>query len=167
MIDELDELEELEDFDLPPISYEVWVLGHTRFDVLTNFEFLVGSFTNPDAAVDRAKNLTVPDITKENDIPDGVSYFSIEVETVAADTNAGTIYKRCLENTKPAVDLWIKETDYELTEEGNLRIVCSKIKPFKVGDYLNISISSRPETEPILLRVMLKVADSITCEFID
>ena len=163
----IDELDELEDFDLPPVSYEVWALSYDRFDKLIPSEFLVGSFTNPDTAVDRAKTLTVPDIAKEKDIPDEVSYFSIEVETAVADTNAGTIYKRCLENKKPIVDLWIKETDYELTEEGNLRIVCSKIKSFKVGDYLNISISGRPEAEPILLRVMLKEADSIICEFID
>ena len=162
----MQDIDELEDFDIPPASYEVWTLGYNRFDV-ANFEYLVGSFTNPDAAVDRAKALTVLDITKENDIPDEVSYFSIEVETVVADTNAGTIYKRCLENTKPTVDIWIKETDYELTEEGNLRIACPKIKPFEVGDYLNIKLSGRPDAEPILLRIILKEAGSITCEFID
>lgn len=163
----IDELDELEDFDLPPVSYEVWALGYDRFDKLTPSEFLIGSFINPDAAIDRAKNLTVLDITKEYNVQDEVSYFSIEVETVTAGLNAGTIYRSCLENTKPAVDLWIKETDYELTEEGNLRITCSKIKPFKVGDYLNISISGRSEAEPILLRVIFKEADSIICEFID
>lgn len=162
----IEDLDELDDFDIPPASYEVWVLGYTRFDTV-NFEFLVGSFTNPDTAVDIAKTLTVPDIAKEKDIPDEVSYFSIEVETAVADTNAGTIYKRCLENKKPTVDLWIKETDYELTEEGSLRIVCSKIKSFKVGDYLNISISGRPEAEPILLKVILKEDNFIICEFID
>ncbi len=163
----MQDIDELEDFDIPPASYEVWVLGYTRFDILTNFEYLVGSFTNPDAAVDRAKTLIAQDIVKENIVPDEISYFNIEVETVVADSNVGTIYRRHLENTKPAVDLWINETDYELTEEGNLRIVCPKIKPLKAGDYLNIKISGRPDTEPISLRVMLKDADSITCEFID
>ena len=161
----MQDIDELEDFDIPPASYEVWVLGYDRFDRLTPFEYLVGSFANPDAAIDRARALVVSDL--EKDIPVEVSYFSIEVETVVAGLNAGTIYRRYLENTKPTIDLWINETDYELTEEGNLRIACPKIKPFKVGDYLSISISGRPEAEPVLLRVMLKEADSIICEFID
>jgi hypothetical protein len=160
----IDELEELEDFDIPPASYEVWVLGYNRFDI-ANFEYLVGSFTNPDAAIDRARTLMVPDIDK--DIPDEVSYFSIEVETVVAESNAGTIYRRHLENAKPTVDIWIKETDYELTEEGNLRIVGYKAKAFKAGDYLRARISYKPEAEPILLKVIFKEDNFIVCEFID
>lgn len=161
----IDELDELEDFDLPPVSYEVWTLGYDRFDILTPFEYLMGSFTNPDAAVDRARTLAVPDL--EEKIPDEVSYFSIEVETVAAGLNAGTIYRRHLENTKPVADLWIKETDYELTEEGNLKITGSKIKHLKTGYYINMSISGRPEAEPILLKVIYKEDNFIVCEFID
>ena len=161
----MQDIDELEDFDIPPVSYEVWVLGYDRFDRLTPFEYLVGSFNNPDAAVNRARTLVIPDL--EEEVPDEVSYFSIEVETITAGLPVGTIYKRYLENTKPTVDLWINETDYELTEEGNLKITGSKIKSFKTGYYINISISGRPEAEPILLRVMLKEADSITCEFID
>lgn len=159
-----DELDELEDFDIPPVSFEVWVLGYNRFDI-ANFEYLIGSFTNPDAAVDRASTLTVPDIDIE--IPDEVSYFNIEVETVADGLNAGTVYRRQLENTKPAVDLWINETDYDLTEEGNLKITCPKIKSFKIGYYINMSISGKPETKPILLKVIVKEDNFIICEFID
>jgi hypothetical protein len=162
---DIDELDELEDFDLPPANYEVWVLGYDRFDQLTSFEYLVGSFTNPDAAIDRARTLAVPDLEKE--VPDEVTYFSIEVETIAVGLNAGTIYKRHLENTKPTVDLWIEETDYELTEEGNLKVTGSKIKSLKPGYYINISISGRPEAEPILLKVILKEDNFIICEFID
>lgn len=161
----MQDIDELEDFDIPPASYEVWVLGYDRFDRLTSFEYLVGSFSNPDAAVDRARALAVPDLEKE--VPDEVSYFSIEVETVVAGLNAGTIYRRHLENTKPTMDLWIQETDYELTEEGNLKIVVSKVKSFKTGYYINMSISGRPEAEPILLKVILKEDNFIICEFID
>jgi hypothetical protein len=137
----------------------------------SGFELLVGSFTNPDAAVDRAKALTVPDIAKENDIQDEVSYFSIEVETavvLSSDevSNVGTIYRRSLENTKPAVDIHIKDTDYDLTETGNLRIICDIAKRFEIGDYLNVSIIGR-ETPAVLLKVFEKDPWSITCEFID
>lgn len=162
---DINELDELEDFNLPPVSYEVWILGYDRFDRLTPFEYLVGSFANPDAAVDRAAVITVPDL--ENKIPDEVSYFSIEVETVVAGLNAGTIYRRHLENTKPTVDLWINETDYELTEEGNLKITGSKIKSLKAGYYISMSISGRPGAEPILLKVILREDNFIICEFID
>ncbi len=162
---DIDELEELEDFEIPPVNYEVWALGYDRFDRLTSFEYLVGSFTNPDAAADRARTLAVQDLEKE--VPDGVSYFSIEVETVVAGLPAGTIYKRHLENAKLTADLWINETDYELTEEGNLKIIGSKIKAIKPGYYINISISGRPEAEPILLKVLLKEDNFIICEFID
>jgi hypothetical protein len=161
---DIDELEELEDFEIPQASYEAWVLGYDRFDRI-NFEYLVGSFDNPDAAVDRASTLAVPD--PERDVPDEVSYFSIEVETVVAGLNAGTIYRRHLENTKPTIDLLINETDYELTEEGNLKIIGSKIKELKPGYYINMSISGRPGAEPILLKVMLKEDNFIICEFID
>jgi hypothetical protein len=161
----MQDIDELEDFDIMPASYEVWVLGYDRFDQLTAFEYLVGSFTNPDAAVDRARTLATTDLEKE--VPDGVSYFSIEVETVAAGLPTGTIYKRHLENTKPTVDLWINETDYELTEEGNLKITGSKIKSLKAGYYINISISGRPGAEPILLKVILREDNFIICEFID
>lgn len=165
------DIDELEDFDIPPASYEVWVLGYDRFDMPTGFELLVGSFTNPDAAVDRAKALMVPDIAKENDIQDEVSYFSIEVETavvLSSDevSNVGTIYRRSLENTKPAVDIHIKDTDYDLTETGNLRIICDIAKRFEIGDYLNVSIIGR-ETPAVLLKVFEKDPWSITCEFID
>ena len=161
----MQDIDELEDFEIPPVSYEVWVLGYDRFDQLTSFEYLVGSFTNPDAAIDRVRTLVIPDL--EKDVPDEVSYFSIEVETVAAGLPAGTIYKRHLENAKLAVDLWINETDYELTEEGNLKITGSKIKSLKPGYYINISISGRPGAEPILLKVLLKEDNFIICEFID
>ena len=161
----IDELDELDDFEIPPVSYEVWILGYNRFDVLTSFEYLVGSFTNPDAAVDRAKTLSVPELDEK--IPDEVSYFSIEVETVTAGLNAGTIYRRHLENTKPTIDIWIKETEYELTEEGNIKITGSNIKSFKTDYYINMSISGKPEAEPILLKVIYKEDNFIVCEFID
>jgi hypothetical protein len=161
----IDELDEFDDFEIPPVSYEVWILGYNRFDVLTSFEYLVGSFTNPDAAVDRAKTLSVPELDEK--IPDEVSYFSIEVETVAAGLNAGTIYRRHLENTKPTIDIWIKETEYELTEEGNIKITGSNIKSFKTGYYINMSISGKPEAESILLKVIYKEDNFIVCEFID
>jgi hypothetical protein len=161
----MQDIDELEDFDIPPVSYEVWILGYDRFDMLTPFEYLVGSFINPDAAVERAKTVGVPDLEKE--IPDEVSYFSVEVETIAAGLPAGTIYRMHLENTKPVVDIWIKEIDYELTEEGNLRIASYKAKAFNAGDYLRARISYKPDAEPILLKVILKEDNFIICEFID
>ena len=160
----MQDIDELEDFNIQPASYEVWVLGYNRFDLPTGFELLTGSFDNPGTAVELAKVLSTADITTRSSVSNDVSYFSIEVETVVFDQNAGTIYKRYLENTKQAVDVKIAEDDYELTEDGNLKLNNSS---FDVGNFINMSIANKTDTKPILLKVIYKEADYIICEFID
>lgn len=167
----MQDIDELDDFDLPSVSYEVWVLGYDRFDVLTNFETLICSFADPDEAVERAEHLSLTDITTAGVVPDTVSYFVIEVETVVpvfidGISNVGTIYRRLLENTKPAFDICVNEADYELTTTGDLRITDIE-KNYKVGDYLHLMIKERLGTPPILLRVIQEETASIICEFID
>lgn len=164
----IEDLDELDDFEISPASYEVWILGYTRFDTLTAFEYLVGGFDNPDAAIDRAKSFTIsslPELNKE--LSSEVAYFSIEVETVVDGLNSGTIYKRCLENIHPPINLWISENAYELTEAGNLRIKHKECNKVNVGSYINLNISERPTEDSISLKVIMKDSCSITCEFID
>jgi hypothetical protein len=91
------------------VFYAVWALGYNKNNDVTDDEVLLGEFTDPDAAVEFAKDATLAQINEmgfgEPD-PDTV-YFSIEVETVIGDPddedggtiNIGTIYKR---------DLWLE-----------------------------------------------------------
>ena len=168
MNDELEDLKELDDFEISPASYEVWVIGYTRFDIPTTFEYLVGSFINPDAAVDRAKSFTLSSLPElDNEVSNKIAYFSIEVETVVIGSNAGTIYKRSLENKPLSVNVWIHETDYVLTDDGNIKIKTIKGDSFNIGSYLALSISEKPMIEPISVKVLTKDTTSITCEFVD
>ena len=88
--------------------YAIWALGYNKNNEITSDEVLVGEYTNPDAAVEQAEQVTIEQINElgygEHD--SDTIYFSIEVETVVGDPdsedggtmNIGTIYRR---------DLWI------------------------------------------------------------
>lgn len=102
-------VEDIEDIpEDTEVFYAVWALGHSTEDGCTDDEILVGEFTDPNEAVACAEKTTIEQINElgfgEPD-PD-TAYFSIEVETVIADSddedggtmNIGTIYSR---------DLWI------------------------------------------------------------
>ena len=104
-------VEDLDDIpDETEVFYAVWALGHDKNSDPTDDEVLVGEFTDPDAAVECARNITIDQVNEfgfgepcENTI-----YFSVEVETVIGDPddedggtmNIGTVYTR---------DLWLDE----------------------------------------------------------
>jgi hypothetical protein len=105
--------EDLEDFDdCAPVTYEVWTIGYNEADVVNGTDMLIGEFDDPDEAIKCATNLTLADIIHQAAEEDNgkeptthTSYISIEVETVVADDdegtmNIGTIYRRdiCLED---------------------------------------------------------------------
>ena len=114
--------EDIEDFDEnTEVTYEVWAIGYDADKNITDTEMLIGEFDNPDAAVEKAKNLSLADIVQQaSEEYDGteptadVAYISVEVETVVADEadddlmNIGTIYQR---------ELWI---DGEYGSEENV-----------------------------------------------
>lgn len=167
------------------VLYAVWALGYNKDDDITDTEVLVGEFTNPDEAVACAENLTIKAIDElgyEKPDPD-TAYFSVEVETVVGDPddedggtmNIGTIYKRdlwidgeygsedCLEEMLDElveVDpiIAITAEDYELLEDGALKVRCDLLKGFNKNDYLRLQFVGEPESVPVLTyKIMSKV----------
>lgn len=106
-----DIVEDLDDIpDETEVFYSVWALGHDKNNDPTDDEVLVGEFTDPDAAVEYARNLTLEQV---NELGFGepccdTVFFTVEVETVIGDPededggtmNLGTVYAR---------DLWLDE----------------------------------------------------------
>jgi hypothetical protein len=167
------------------VLYAVWALGYNKDDDITDTEVLVGEFTNPDEAVACAENLTIKAIDELGyEKPDNdTAYFSVEVETVVGDPddedggtmNIGTIYKRdlwidgeygsedCLEEMLDElveVDpiIAITAEDYELLEDGALKVRCDLLKGFNKNDYLRLQFVGEPESVPVLTyKIMSKV----------
>lgn len=168
----------VEDIDDIPedaeVDYEVWALGYDENDEPTDDEVLVGEFTDPDEAIKLAKKITIEQV-KELGFgePDAnTTYFSIEVETVVVDPddkeggtmNIGTIYKKDLlidnecsseEAVDPVVEL--KNTDFTITEEGELKISCELLKDFNKNDYVRFRFLNEAETGTFLYKIMSKV----------
>ena len=103
IVEDLDDLpEETEVF------YAVWALGHDKNNDPTDDEVLVGEFTDPDAAVEYARNITLEQVHEFGfgEPCANTVYFSVEVETVVGDPydedggtlNLGTVYTQ---------DLWL------------------------------------------------------------
>ena len=105
----------VEDIDEIPedseVTYEVWALGQDEDGACTGSELLIGEFSDPDEAVECAKNFELTDFTglinfehEAETFFDRVACFSIEVETVVEDIdgsmNIGTIYRKdlCLDS---------------------------------------------------------------------
>jgi hypothetical protein len=159
------------------VLYAVWALGYNKDDDITDTEVLVGEFTNPDEAVACAENLTIKAIDELGyEKPDNdTAYFSVEVETVVGDPddedggtmNIGTVYQRnlwidgeygsedCLEEMLDElveVDpiIAITAEDYELLEDGALKVHCDLLKGFNKNDYLRLQFVGEPESVPVL-----------------
>jgi hypothetical protein len=167
------------------VLYAVWALGYNKDDDITDTEVLVGEFTNPDEAVACAENLTIKAIDELGyEKPDNdTAYFSVEVETVVGDPddedggtmNIGTVYQRnlwidgeygsedCLEEMLDElveVDpiIAITAEDYELLEDGALKVRCDLLKGFNKNDYLRLQFVGEPESVPVLTyKIMSKV----------
>ena len=164
-------LDDLEDFEIPEISYEIWAIGYDRKEVQTGFELLLGSFVDPDKAIEAAKNIVLSDILSSAGAA-GCYYFKVEVETTVnvdqdETTSVGTVYRRSIENTNPVVSTQLHYSDYELTEAGDLILKRSHVGELECGDYLSIVTGDDNETATILLKVKEKLDNSLICEFID
>ena len=143
--------EDVEDFDADtPVVYEVWALGYGENDMVTDAEMLIEEFTDPDLAIEKAKQLTLADIVyqaeDECDAEDlqVIKRISIEVETVIPDAedeegtiNIGTIFRKDILDIsaedlpiepEPYVDLYTK--DYEILEDGMLKVRYEVLKEF-------------------------------------
>jgi hypothetical protein len=184
--------EDLEDFDEESkVTYEVWALGYDSNDKITDAEMLLGEFSDPDQAVEKAKETTIADVVHKaaeedanNDLEVDVVRLSIEVETVVDDgeegtMNVGTIYKRelwidgeygdedCVEenDVDPIVDITAK--DYTLDEDGNLTISCEVLKNYNKNDYVRIHFVDEAESGSFTYKIISKTtANKFVCEFI-
>lgn len=162
------------------VTYAVFALGYTEDDDCTDDEVLVGEFENPDEALACAEKVTLEMINElgfENPDPD-TAYFSIEVETVVPDLddedggtmNLGSLYTRELwidgdygdeedidfeENSDPVVEL--HTADFEITEDGLLKVSCNKLKDFNKNDLVRVLFIDEAETSPFLYKIISKV----------
>lgn len=184
--------EDLEDFaDDASVTYEVWTMGYNDNDMITDTEMFVASFVDPDEAVKCAKNLTLADIVQQASIEDNdkellvnISYISVEVETVVTNDdegsmNIGTIYKKeiYLEDVvedyeeddyveDPIVELSTK--DFELLEDGNLKISRKFLKDYNKNDYVRFHFADEAESSSFMYKIISKVmyadGDYFHCE---
>ena len=90
------ELDELGEVNPEPASYQVWVLGYDANECITDFEFLVHEFKDPDTAISYAKNYIDEEKYKDLEHPSEVVYAEVLVETVVNngdyDENVGTLF---------------------------------------------------------------------------
>lgn len=174
--------EDLEDFDENAIiTYEVWAIGYSNIDTITDTEVYLGEFINPDRAVEYAKSLTVADILPHAFVDAGpdivLDHFSVEVETVLEDDeensmNIGTIYRRCLcieniEDDEYTEVVPVTSKEYELLEDGSLEIDCEILKDFNKNDTVQIWFTDEDDKIILTYKIISKTTNNkYICEFI-
>ena len=185
IVEDLDEIPEDSE-----VTYEVWALGYTCDEELTDAEILVGEFNDPDAAIACAEKVSFKSLREAGyDEPDEKAvYFSIEVETVVEDPededggtiNIGTVYSRELwidgeygseEDALDFGDYEIVTTcagDYELLDDGTLKLKAEFMKGFNKNDIIRIKFIDENDTYPLPYKIVSKVVyadgDYFHCE---
>jgi hypothetical protein len=137
----------LDDFNAENAWYEVWAIGYDCDGDITDTEILLGTFDDPDAAVQYASIITWADIKAE---ADGAEEFiktsdmlSIEVETVVncedeedGTMNVGTIFAKSM--CVFIEDIRVTSRDFEIVEDDKLKISCKLLKDFNKNDKVKI-----------------------------
>ena len=180
-VDELDEAQVNTD-----VTYEVWAVGYDEDGNNTGVDLFIDKFEDPNEAVDYASEITFSDVihfAAEEDFDDtaySVSYVAIEVETVICDedgntVNAGTIYRNRLKlgsNSEqlPGECIRVSSSDYELTNDGDLKISRQLFGDNYDKDYVNIIFIDEPN-KPIIKYNISNINDDASsthyiCEFI-
>lgn len=171
-------IDELEDIpEDATVEYEVWAIGYDGDEAVTDTDFLLKTFADPDEAVKFAKECTLADVINlsadddyEREFEPEVAYISIEVETVIEDEdegtmNVGTIYHKTIDISP--VDIMLTEKDYELLEDGSLKIPCVLLKDFNKNDYIKIMFAGENEDSVLTYKIISKTtANDYICEFI-
>jgi hypothetical protein len=161
------------------VSYEVWALGYNKEDDCTDDEVLVGEFENPDEAIAYAEKVNLEMINElgYGDPDPDTAYFSVEVETVietpddedSGTMNIGSLYSRDLwidgeygsEEDVPEEDddpiVAITNEDFELLEDGTLKISCQLLKGFNKNDYVRFDFVEEPDAALLTYKIMSKV----------
>ena len=168
-------LANLEDFDAKDASYEVWAIGYDCDGEITDTELLLGTFENPDDAVQFAALLTWADIKAE---ADGAAEFvktsdmiSIEVETVVDDgedgtMNVGTIFAKSV--CVFVEDIRISSKDYTIVEDNKLKVSCKLLKDFNKNDKVRVYFTEEKTilTYKIISKVIYEDGDYYHLELI-
>lgn len=184
-----------EDLDEIPedaeVTYELWAIGYNADGAITDTEMFVAEFTDPDEAIQRAKQITLADIVhqaaEEHDgstPAENVTYISLEVETVVDEDedgtmNIGTIYKRELwidgeygdEEDAPEGEysevVPVTAKDYRLLEDGSLEIDCDILKNFNKNDMVQIWFTDEDHKSILTYKIISKTTgNKFICEFI-
>jgi hypothetical protein len=179
-------VEDIEDIpEDSEVTYEVWALGYTCDEEMTDAEILVGEFDDPDAAIACAEKVSFKSLHEAGyEEPDEETiYFSIEVETVVEDPddedggtmNLGTVYSRELwldgeygseEETGLEDDeesdfedpiVAVAKDDYELLEDGTLKLSAKSLKGFNKNDYIRVQFLGEPDVARLPYRIVSKV----------
>ena len=184
-------IEDLEDFDEnAEVTYEVWAMGYDEDDNVTDAEFLLREFNTPDEAVSYAREVTLADVVNlssdDSEPLDNIASIAVEVETVIADDdegtmNVGTIYKRDLwidgeyGNEEDAFEdeyneiVKVTSEDYKLLEDGSLEISCDLLKDFSKNDMVQIWFTDEDKDYKSILTykiISMTTDNNFICEFI-
>lgn len=171
LIDEIDEMPEDAE-----VFYAVFALGYDADDEITDDEVLIGEFLDPDEAVRCANEATLEQIEEIGfgERAKSTAYFSIEVETAIADPddedggtmNIGTIYRRELRIDDDYGDaglgeynnvVCISEKDFELLEDGTLKVPCSLLRDFNKNDLVTFEFVGENKPAVLEYKIMSKV----------
>ena len=153
-------LEELEDIDLDSETfYEGWAIGYDMSNRPTEFDYLLDSFSDPDAAITFADSVTVPIIREvEGDALVKADHFSVEVETTSVvdeePMNLGTIYKRSIYYNSITADVALTLSDYELLEDGSLKIPFNVLDKFKNKETINVLFANEANQPILTIKIM-------------
>ena len=168
-------LANIEDFDAKDASYEVWAIGYDCDGEITDTELLLGTFENPDDAVQFAAILTWADIKAE---ADGAEEFiktsdmlSIEVETVVDDgeegtMNVGTIFAKSV--CVFVEDIRVSLKDYTIVEDDKLKVSCKLLKNFNKNHKVRVYFTEEKTilTYKIISKVIYEDGDYYHLELI-
>jgi hypothetical protein len=170
--------EDLEDFAEDVIvTYEVWAMGYNEDDEITDAEFLLKSFADPDAAVAYAKDVTLADVvhltSDGSELKEDITTIQVEVEAVV-DTeddeamNIGTVYYKTLYNKDEYADIVdVSEKDYKLLEDGSIEVSYELLKNFNKNDIVQVRFIDENEQPILTYKIISKTtANTFVCEFI-
>ena len=174
----------VEDIDIPedvPVMYEVWAIGYDEADELTGASMILGTFDDPDFAVEYAKMLTLADVVnlaaddEYSDLTTETHSISIEVETVVPtgdedelNMNVGTVYKKRLEIFEELPQyVCLTADDFKLLENGDIQIPCSILKDYNKNDCFTAIFEDGSVSQPMIYRIISKTTSNhYICEFV-
>ena len=170
----------LEDFPQgSSAKYDLWVVGYNIVNEPVS-ELFIYQFDGPEEAIAKAETIDIKFISEQIEQPilyycynNSIEYFSVEVDSTIEDDeefSAGIIYKRELkldgeyayeedeyevEEDEPVVGLY--NEDFELLEDGTLKVNRQLLQAFNKNDHLLIKFVEDPDSDPLPYKIVSKV----------